>query len=141
MSNPRSKVCKRCQAELPLAEFPRDKVRPDRRHPYCRPCKAADQQRRRSADPEATRRGNLRRYGLTIESYAELLASQGGRCAICGTTDPGGNPTMLVDHDHATGVVRGLLCSPCNRGLGAFRDDPTRLAAAIEYLALAQVNL
>lgn len=58
-----------------------------------------------------------------------LMEAQGGTCAICPRTDD-----LCVDHDHATGVVRGLLCRSCNSGLGQFRDDPVLLAKAIDYL-------
>ena len=72
-----------------------------------------------------------RKYGLTREAYEALLAHQDGRCAICG-----GVPTkrLRVDHCHQTGKVRGLLCDLCNSGIGKLRDDPDRLARAIEYL-------
>lgn len=76
------------------------------------------------------------RYGLTTAGYAAMLADQGGCCAICGAA-PDGNTRYAklgVDHDHATGKVRGLLCDQCNRGIGAFKDDPTRLRAAAQYL-------
>ena len=63
--------------------------------------------------------------------YKEMLESQGGVCAICGAMPKG---RLAVDHDHATGQVRGLLCSPCNVALGFLRDDPIRLKAAIAYL-------
>jgi Autographiviridae endonuclease VII len=75
------------------------------------------------------------RYGLTQEEVAALLVSQGGGCAICGTTDPKGRHSGFhVDHDHATGVVRGILCHGCNVSLGHFRDHVDLLEAAIAYL-------
>lgn len=79
------------------------------------------------------------RYGITVERYDEMLAAQGGKCAICGSPDGrGGHPgyglTFCVDHDHETQALRGLLCHPCNRGLGQFRDDPDLLRAALAYL-------
>jgi hypothetical protein len=78
-------------------------------------------------------------HGITQAQYLELLQRQGGKCAICGATDNGltrwGTPANFhVDHDHATGVIRGLLCFPCNKGLGMFRDNSEALLHAIEYL-------
>jgi hypothetical protein len=60
-----------------------------------------------------------------------MLAAQGGLCAICRTA-----PAVHVDHDHATGAVRALLCFNCNGGLGQFKDDPLLLHAAAYYVAL-----
>jgi hypothetical protein len=73
-------------------------------------------------------------YGLTPEAYAALLETQDARCAICRTDTPGGKGGWHVDHNHATGLVRGLLCTNCNQGLGQFADDPDRLRAAADYL-------
>lgn len=75
------------------------------------------------------------KYGLTEDDYAKILIVQGGRCAICRTDKPlgrGGN--FHVDHDHATGKVRGLLCHHCNTGIGGLRDSLVLLRAAITYL-------
>jgi len=77
------------------------------------------------------------RYGISLKDYDDLMASQAGSCAICGTTSGyAGQPGSLlfVDHDHTTGAVRGLLCRDCNTGLGAFRDNPVNLARAAIYL-------
>lgn len=73
--------------------------------------------------------------------YNELLAKQGGKCAICGCEEyivgRGGEVKPLaVDHDHNTGKVRGLLCQNCNVGLGYFWDNPTWLLNAVRYLGL-----
>ena len=78
----------------------------------------------------------LRAYGLAPQDYASMLLSQRGACAICGTHEPGGSKgkRFAVDHCHATGKVRGLLCSPCNTGLGQLKDDPAVLRKAIAYL-------
>lgn len=76
----------------------------------------------------------LKRYGITSDQYNEILASQCGVCAICGTDNPGGRGSFHVDHCHDTGVIRGLLCHSCNRGIGYLKDNPTLLRAALSYL-------
>jgi hypothetical protein len=63
-----------------------------------------------------------------------LLQSQGGRCAICHTDQPGGHGRFHIDHDHVSGRIRGLLCNNCNRGLGSLKHDPDFLRKAITYL-------
>lgn len=87
--------------------------------------------------PEQRRRYKLRhQYGMTPEEYDEMVRAQSGQCAICHVeADQDRSHTKLaVDHDHATGAVRALLCRACNAGLGHFLDDPARLRAAAGYL-------
>jgi len=78
------------------------------------------------------RQRNLKRYGLTKSTYDEMLVRQSGVCLIC--LNPPIRRFLDVDHDHKTGVVRGLLCEKCNKGLGHFKDDPKLLIAAASYL-------
>lgn len=76
------------------------------------------------------------KFGLSKAQYTSLLSSQGGVCKICGT-DKSGSPQykdLVVDHDHATGRIRGLLCHHCNAMLGGAKDNKATLAAGIEYL-------
>ena len=73
-------------------------------------------------------------YGLSPQDYDAMLAEQGGVCAICKTRP---DKPLFVDHSHATGKVRGLLCRLCNFRLGFMRDDPRLTAAATEYLLKA----
>jgi hypothetical protein len=83
-------------------------------------------------DPIKVREKELRRkYGISLQDYHAMLAQQHGACAICRRTF---DRTPCVDHCHATDVVRGLLCSPCNQGLGCFDDDIDRMRAAADYL-------
>ena len=74
-----------------------------------------------------------RRYGLLLADLAELLRKQRGRCAACGDkfTD---SKHQHVDHDHATGKVRGILCRGCNHALGNVNDDVERLLELVAYL-------
>lgn len=81
-----------------------------------------------------SRRYHLKKkYGLTVEQYDEMLAAQGGGCAICGRP-PTDGISLHVDHDHATGAIRGLTCFRCNNALGDFNDDPGLLDRAGSYL-------
>ena len=111
--------CKRCGEVLPRGEFPVNGHRIGR---VCTPCLREHARHRRLAD----------RYGLTVAGLEAIIAAQGGRCAICGEAPDTG---PQVDHDHATGAVRGVLCTPCNTGLGHFRDSGERLLSAAAYLA------
>lgn len=110
----------------------------DRRYRDRDPERAREKGRRwKAAHPdkvrEATRLAKYRRYGLTEFSFHSLLSSQGYRCAIC--IEPFDGVTVPhIDHNHATGRVRGLLCNHCNTAIGKFRDSPERLMAAINYL-------
>ncbi|ALA48165.1 endonuclease VII [Mycobacterium phage Phlei] len=73
-------------------------------------------------------------YGITEEEYWKIYEFQGGSCYICRRAT-GQKKRLSVDHDHKTGIVRGLLCASCNRYvLGHLRDDPEALERAIDYL-------
>ena len=89
---------------------------------------------RHRANPNIKRAHRLKAaYFLTIEEYETILKSQHGRCAICGTDQPGAKG-FAVDHDHFTEAIRGILCPRCNVGLGQFQDSPALLRKASEYL-------
>ncbi|MFC7530789.1 endonuclease VII domain-containing protein [Actinoplanes sp. GCM10030250] len=125
-----SKWCPDCGSVKTLAEFARAKARADGYHTYCLVCHSARGRETRDRLYGGSREYHLRRrYGIDGAVVAELLAEQGGVCAICGANDP-----QHVDHGHRTGWVRGILCFNCNGGLGQFRDDPVLLANAITYL-------
>jgi len=72
------------------------------------------------------------KYNLTLEEWEAILASQGGKCAICKKIMKKKN----TDHDHKTGKVRGILCTRCNNLLGYVRDNPSHLRAAADFLDL-----
>lgn len=81
-------------------------------------------------------------YGVSIDAYQEMLVAQHGVCAICEKPETaksswskhGEARWLCVDHDHATGAIRGLLCNACNHALGHMHDDPSLLRRAADYL-------
>ena len=97
-------------------------------------------QKKQWADANAARKALfarkswLRQYGLTLETFDWLYESQGGQCAICSTDLERSGRLTHVDHDHDSGVVRGLLCRRCNRALGLLKDDETLMLRAVQYL-------
>lgn len=85
-------------------------------------------------------RSLIRRFGIDLEQFKSLLASQGGVCAICEKPESvvdrrtGQVKNLSVDHDHKTGKVRGLLCHLCNTAIGKLGDDPRMISKALKYL-------
>ena len=79
----------------------------------------------------------LKRFGVSGEEYDRMFAVQGGVCSICGRP-PTERKALHVDHDHATGLVRKLLCHLCNTALGQFSDDPSVVLSAYVYLLTAK---
>lgn len=139
--------CIRCKAAKPIEMF-RIFKRNHRRSRSCRQClnllnreyrkrqTTKGKKTHRSEEMrQAKRRGELRRkYGISLVEYKALQKQQNGVCAICGQPESFAARSLCVDHDHADGRVRGLLCDNCNRGLGAFKDREDWLARAIAYL-------
>ena len=141
------KTCSRCGESKPRNEFYKDRLARDGLRSCCGRCDRAVHDRYRTSPrgvattllynrSPAMRHANRRsKYGLTPEAFDALYVAQGGLCGIrhCG------EPLTEIDHDHSktkgtAGFVRGLLCRPCNFGLGNFRDDPELLRAAADYL-------
>jgi len=111
---------KRVTAELSKAQFARWK-RHHELHGY---------------GQSGTLNGRLQKaYGITQEQYDAMVLAQGGRCKICGRHPSGRGPSQTrlnVDHDHATGKMRGLLCCKCNMDLGWYEKARERME---QYLA------
>lgn len=144
------KKCTLCEEEKPFSEFYMRGTNPQS---HCKSCGVVRIRDWRAKNPEKVRKWNRRwteenrtternrvdhlqhKYGLTLEQYDAMLASQNGACKICNSFTPGGTSGRFhVDHDHTTGKIRGLLCHHCNIGLGHFKDDISTLAKAIAYL-------
>jgi hypothetical protein len=126
---PRVKPCSRCGINPRTATS----------RGWCSQCnREYDREWRKKTNYQAKRR--LKDKSMTREEYDLMMESQGGACAICGTTDPDG--TWHIDHDHncCPGQVtcgectRGALCANCNRALGGFGDSVANLKSAVRYL-------
>ncbi|WP_218153233.1 endonuclease VII domain-containing protein [Streptomyces sp. CC53] len=132
-----SKCCKDCLAEFDAyhagtrTEAPPRLTRPALNPgPRCATHWREELKRRRLAAHEKHVQGV---YGLKEGEYADLYRFQGGLCALCRRAT-GASRRLSVDHDHATGAVRGLCCRPCNSLLGHARDDPAFFQRCIAYL-------
>ena len=114
-------TCTRCHAEKPATSefFPLHNKKLNGLDSWCRACRANYR--------NANCRGKFRAV-ISDEKLHEIKATT-HECVICGAEAP-----LVVDHDHVTGKVRGMLCNHCNRGLGHFRDDPMLLEFAAQYL-------
>jgi hypothetical protein len=105
----------------------------------CKPCMSS-YFKERNKDPEVKARARTNsyktKYGITINKYDEMLKQQNGVCKLCGSAESKrGDHRLMVDHDHVTGEVRGLLCNPCNAAIGLLGDNISTLQNAINYLS------
>lgn len=137
-------TCSKC-GEIKQADlFYKRADRPRGRQSKCKDCigNSSKQVREwRTKNPEKNsdlrQRERVTLYSISVEQYDRMLAEQSGHCAICNSVEPGGKGAWHIDHDHATGKVRGLLCNRCNAGLGYFRDNMANLERAIAYLEVS----
>jgi hypothetical protein len=123
------KWCPECGAVKPIEEYPKNRSQTSGLAVYCKPCHNARGKASKDKVGGSRTYHLKRRYGITAKEADTMLAEQGGLCAICRAA-----PAAHVDHDHATGRVRQLLCFNCNGGLGQFKDDPTMLREAARYV-------
>jgi hypothetical protein len=132
-----TKYCGRCKTILDISCFAKNKVKKDGLQERCKYCRAIhakeNSHKRKKPTRENKRKYLLSSYGLTVEDFKGILREQNNCCAIC-LSPEWGRPSPSVDHCHATGKVRGLLCNVCNRALGMFKDNIGVLENAIEYL-------
>lgn len=101
---------------------------------YCRDCTQAHNRKYRKEQPAKIQTlDRYRKYGLTVQAYDELLLQANGKCMACDRP-----AKLVVDHDHATNAVRGLLCTGCNLALGHVGDNIERLMSLVAYLSTRQ---
>ena len=127
------KRCTKCGEEKTLDSFPKEPRSSDGVAARCKVC-TSDYQR----EWRERKGGNLYdrtiRYGISPEEYGELLDEQLSCCACCGSSDPKRKAGFVIDHDHNTGSIRGLLCHNCNIGIGLLGDTMSGLQMAVDYL-------
>jgi hypothetical protein len=116
-----NKCCTRCKVEKPLNNeyFPPHNKTKSGFDSWCRDCR----REYRNANSRGIYRDMISDEGL------RMIKEETEECVICGSKEK-----LVVDHDHKTNEIRGMLCNHCNRGLGHFRDDPMLLEFAAQYL-------
>ena len=119
------KVCKFCGVEKFIKDFAVLKKNGKRyARPFCLDCRFLAH----------FHQDLWKHYKIRPETYDALYQAQEGKCACCGVHESAFKRQLHVDHDHATGRIRGLLCTQCNPGIGYFQDSIERLEMAIKYL-------
>jgi hypothetical protein len=136
--------CYRCKEYKDSNLFHKSKKSNRGRVSYCKDCTREYHREYRFKNPEKAREieRNTERwedYKITRKEYEILRMNQDFCCAICGIDEDdlssvGRNKVLSIDHNHNTGVVRGLLCTRCNRCIGMFEDNVEYLRNAIKYL-------
>lgn len=134
------KTCTSCNEEKPLEDFfNRNLKTKDGKNSHCKACEYEQIQNWRKNNVgslrQIERRAHLKRqFGITVEQYEELLASQNECCAICERHSSEFKTRLAVDHDHVTGRIRGLLCTYCNHRLVGRHRDGGLLRKIADYV-------
>jgi hypothetical protein len=120
------KLCNRCKLIKPLTAFQIQKRRNHEGKAYASWCKSCNLQ---SHDEQ-----RLKDFNITPEEKQRIFVGQKGRCALCDRPESDFQRRLAVDHDHKTGLVRGLLCWYCNKLIAIARDNPERMFRGGLYL-------
>ncbi len=131
-----TKPCAKCKNHLHVSCFTKEDKNISGYSSHCRECRSAsrkDTYQKPENKLAASLRHRLRTYGLTPEQEEQIRMLQGNRCPGCRGHIKGGKKTH-VDHDHATGKIRGILCEGCNFALGYAKDSPKALRNLANYL-------
>lgn len=132
-----TKKCSTCKEVQDLTAFNKNKAQ---KGGYCNECKKCASVRKKDIKYKESRKKYARdyhfknEYGISAEERDALLVAQSHKCAICGVDEAELKHKLRVDHCHASGEVRELLCNSCNTGLGNYRDSIDLLSKAIQYL-------
>jgi hypothetical protein len=124
-----TKFCKKCNKNKDIGQF---SVSKNKIQSWCKECVRENIKNKRDnySTDEHKNSKLIEKYGITTKYYKSLYDHQGGACAICKTRQM----PLGVDHDHKTGLIRGLLCDSCNKIIGFAYDSPEVLTAAADYL-------
>lgn len=160
----KTKVCSKCKKRKYKKSFTKDKYQKDGLTYDCSICRRIKNKEYHMKNPGLKKKNNdsrkeyrkeyysrpetkrkhksdylKRKYGITIEEFDKMYEMQKGLCKICVQPERTvRNRTLAVDHCHKTGIIRGLLCSHCNRALGLLGDDVNLLKIAYNYLKESQ---
>lgn len=157
----KKKRCSVCEKSRPISAYYRLSSSRSGYQSSCKACAKMRYQQRYASNPELFRKrqrdwqrrnperhkqhcrrkreaAKAKKFGLTRNEFLVIRArrDRGGNCPICKQPVE----KFVIDHDHVTGRIRGLICERCNFALGDFKDNPELIRRAIEYLQLAQTN-
>jgi hypothetical protein len=129
---PEEKRCPECGETKSREAFVKNRSSKDGLGAYCRPCHNLITKRGKERLYGGERSFLLKlRYGIDEQTVRQKIEEQNGLCAICRK-----RPAKHIDHCHKSGKIREICCFYCNRGLGKFKEDISRMRRAIEYLSL-----
>ena len=117
------KKCTKCGVQKPLSDFYKNNTQKSGLQSKCKPC-----------HEKVKMKSRIGAYGLTLDEYADLFVKQNNKCAICDQEFIHKKHTH-IDHCHKTNKVRSLLCHGCNTAIGLFKESPTIIKSALEYLS------